>query len=112
MTVVVIALASPFLFLFWRLSQLKFAGDPPETPELYVKMEENIQDVNTAISASGQPAVADSVIIEKLCLWSKLGEYSTIGPHYNLGVPGLLLTLSLLGLTLYCVWYPVVIRPE
>jgi hypothetical protein len=110
MTLVAIALVTPFFLLFGTLclDQFRHAQSPPSDSA----METNLQADNAAIANSGQPGIAGTFSETWICLWSKAGDYATVAAHSKLGIPGLLVTLIMLGLALYRVWFPAVSFPK
>ena len=39
-------------------------------------------------------------------IWPALGRFGIFGAHYHWGVVGLVLTLAMLSITIYCIWWP------
>ena len=106
MTIAAVVLLTPFFLMFGKLCLCKIKDDAEATSKLRMEAERKVQAANAAIAKSGQPAVAGLVSETWICFCRKLGVYATVGAHGNLGLPGLLLALSLLAMTIYCIWNP------
>jgi hypothetical protein len=106
MTIAAMILVAPFVFLFGMLCVSKFRGNQDTMSEPEAELNRSIQAENSNIASSGQPGVAGSMTETWICLFSRFGDYATVGGHEKLGIPGLLVALCLLGLTLYCIWCP------
>jgi hypothetical protein len=89
MTILALALITPFLFLFANLWASRFTAHQDPNSEVELKLHREIQAENTAIANSGEPAIAAMVSETWICLWSKMGNYATVGADDKLAIPGL-----------------------
>lgn len=108
LTLIATSLLVPFLFLFGTLFLAKFAPEAPSKTDAEKAIDEKIQTMNADFAKAGEPAVAATYSEIWISLWPGTSRYAMVAPHKHLGVPGLLVTLVLWVMTLYCVWRPVV----
>ena len=108
LTLIATSLLLPFLFLFGRLFFDKFAQEAPSKIDADKELNEKVQAWNDERAKAGEPAISGIVTETWITLWPGTSRYAMVGPHTHLGVPGLLVTLVLWVLPLYCIWRPVV----